>query len=260
MATVDNLDIQISANATNANRPLENLITTVTRLQSSFSGVNTSILTNTTASNQAATATNRLANAQQKAGRVAKSSSVSFAGLASIFGTIYANCFLAIRGIKALGNSIKSTADYIEAYNYFDVALGKIGEESKANFTEELGKELGIRTAEEYANSFSTRLSENLSTMSGIQLQIGEDGKGVLASTGIKNLGLNIQEVTQYASQLASVTNSVGQTGEVSLVAAEAFTKLGADMSSLFNMDYSQVMTNLQSGLIGQSRAELLVA
>ena len=49
-------------------------------------------------------------------------------------------------------------------------------------------------------------------------------------------------EVTQYASQLASVTNSVGQTGEVSLAAANAFTKLGADMLLLFNMDYSQVM------------------
>ena len=118
----------------------------------------------------------------------------------------------------------------------------------------------GKSTAEEYAESFNERLSEGLKDLSGVQVTIGTDGKGLLTETGMKNLGLNIQEVTQYASQLASVTNSVGQTGEVSLATANAFTKLGADMSSLFNVDYSSVMNNLQSGLIGQSRALTYIA
>ena len=178
-----------------------------------------------------------------------------FNGLAGAIGKFYASYFLVIRGIKGLWSSIEGTADYIEAYNYFNVAMGKIGADWKDYFNEELGKKLGISTAEEYANSFSTRLSQSLSVLSGVQIQIGADGKGLLTDTGMKNLGLNIQEVTQYASQLASVTNSVGQTGETSLAAASAFTKLGADMSSLFNVDYSDVMKNLQSGLIGQSRA-----
>ena len=181
--------------------------------------------------------------------------SKGFNGLASAIGKFYASYFMVIRGVKGIWSSIESTADYIEAYNYFNVALGKIGSDWKGYFNEELGKKLGISTAKEYAESFNKRLSEGLKDLSGVQVSIGADGKGLLTETGMKNLGLNIQEVTQYASQLASVTNSVGQTGEVSLATANAFTKLGADMSSLFNVDYSSVMNNLQSGLIGQSRA-----
>lgn len=178
----------------------------------------------------------------------------SFSGLASVIGKFYANYFLVVRGFKALWKSIGSTADYIESYNYFNVALGKIGSDW-AHQWEKYADKIGVSSAEEYADSFATRLEDKLKPLSGISVEVGADGKGLLSTTGMKNLGLNIQEVTQYASQLASVTNSLGQTGEVSLATSSAFSKLGADMSSLFNVDYSSVMQNLQSGLIGQSRA-----
>lgn len=174
----------------------------------------------------------------------------SFGGLTSAIGKFYAKYFLVIRGLKALWKSIKSTADYIEAYNYFNVALGKIGSDWSYQW-----EKYGYESAESYADSFNKRLSENLGKLSGLNISIGADGKGLLTESGMKNLGLNIQEITQYASQLASVTNSVGQTGEVSLAVASSFTKLAGDISSLFNVDYSSVSKNLQSGLIGQSRA-----
>lgn len=174
----------------------------------------------------------------------------SFSGLASAIGKFYATYFIVIRGLKGLWKSIESTADYIEAYNYFNVALGKIGSDWSYQF-----EQYGYDNAESYADSFGTRLSERLSKLSGLQVTLGADGQGLLTESGLKNLGLNIQEITQYASQLASVTNSVGQTGEVSLAAASAFTKLAGDISSLFNVDYSSVSKNLQSALIGQSRA-----
>ena len=178
------------------------------------------------------------------------SASKGFNSLSSAIGKFYASYFMVIRGVKGIWSSIESTADYIEAYNYFNVALGKIGSDWSHQF-----EQYGYENAEAYADSFRERLTEGLKNLSGVQVSIDSSGKGLLTETGMKNLGLNIQEVTQYASQLASVTNSVGQTGEVSLATANAFTKLGADISSLFNIDYSQAMTNLQSGLIGQSRA-----
>lgn len=183
----------------------------------------------------------------------------SFKGLASTIGKFYATYWGFIRGFKGIWKSINSTADYIEAYNYFDVALGKIGKDWSHEW-EKYADETGATSAEEYAESFSTRLQESLKPLSGISVAIGADGKGVLEANNIKNLGLNIHEVTQYASQLASVTNSLGQTGEVSLATASAFSKLGGDMSSLFNVDYADVMQNLQSGLIGQSRALTYIA
>ncbi len=196
-----------------------------------------------TASKSVQRGLNQISTSSQRAQRHTTS-------LAYSFGKFYANFFLAIRGLKGLWSSIESTADYIEAYNYFNVALGKIGSDWSHQW-----EKYGYDNAEAYAESFSTRLNSKLQGMSGLQVSIGADGQGLLTTTNIKNLGVNIQELTQYASQLASVTNSIGQTGEVSLAAASAFSKLGADMSSLFNIDYSSAMKNLQSGLIGQSRA-----
>lgn len=200
------------------------------------------------------TASRSLQSGLNRASTSAIKAKKSFGGLASAFGKFYATYFLAIRGFKGLWRSIESTADYIEAYNYFNVALGKIGSDWSHQW-EKYAEEIGVSSAEEYADSFSSRLQENLKGLSGVSIELDAKGNGLLSTTDTKNLGLNIQEVTQYASQLASVTNSVGQTGEVSLATASAFTKLGADMSSLFNLDYSSVMNNLQSGLIGQSRA-----
>jgi methyl-accepting chemotaxis protein len=174
----------------------------------------------------------------------------SATSLASTFGRLYANYFLLIRGAKGFINAIKGTSDYIEAFNYYNVAFGKIASEWDKDW-----EKYGYENAEAYADSFTERMQESLSKMSGLEVVIDADGKGLLTSTNLQNLGLNIREITQYASQLASVTNSVGQTGEVSLAAARSFTKLGADLASLFNIDYSDVMKNLQSGIIGQSRS-----
>lgn len=179
-----------------------------------------------------------------------ESTSRSATSLAATFGRLYANYFLLIRGAKSFINAIKGTSDYIEAFNYYNVAFGKIASDWDKDW-----KKYGYENAEAYADSFTERMQESLSKMSGLEVVIDADGKGLLTSTNLQNLGLNIREITQYASQLASVTNSVGQTGEVSLAAARSFTKLGADISSLFNLDYSDVMKNLQSGLIGQSRS-----
>lgn len=174
----------------------------------------------------------------------------SFKGFAYYAGKFYAQYFIIVRGIKSLFSSIEKTTDYIEAYNYFNVALGKIGSDWGYQY-----EKYGYDNAEEYAESFEKRLQESMRKLSGLSVEIDANGNGLLVDSGIKNLGLNIQEVTQYAAQIASITNSVGQTGEVSLAASKSFTRLAGDISSLFNIDYSEASQNLQSGLIGQSRA-----
>ena len=249
MATsIDSLQIEISTKASSATKTVDELIAKITKLSSSLGKVNGTKI-NATIEN-VDSGSKELSSEITKTGKSASKSSKKFKGLASAIGKFYATYFMAIRGIKNLWSSIESTADYIEAYNYFNVAMGKIGSDWSHQF-----EQYGYENAESYAESFSTRLSERLGKLSGLKMEIGADGKGVLSESGMKNLGLNIQEITQYASQLASVTNSVGQTGEVSLAVASSFTKLAGDISSLFNMDYSSVAKNLQSGLIGQSRA-----
>lgn len=177
----------------------------------------------------------------------AKKATKSTFSLAAAFGRFYATYFLVIRGIKSLWKSIEGTTDYIEAFNYYTVAFNKVGKEWGKDF-----EQFGYDNAEDYAQSFGNRVNELLGKMSGLKVDV--DG-GLISESGMKNLGLNLQEITQYASQLASITNSLGQTGEVTTAISKSMTMLAGDISSLFNVDFSTVATNLQSGLIGQSRA-----
>ena len=177
----------------------------------------------------------------------AKRATKSTFSLAAAFGRFYATYFLVIRGIKSLWKSIEGTTDYIEAFNYYTVAFNKVGKEWGKDF-----EKIGYDNAEDYAQSFGNRVNELLGKMSGLKVDV--DG-GLISESGMKNLGLNLQEITQYASQLASITNSLGQTGEVTTAISKSMTMLAGDISSLFNVDFSTVATNLQSGLIGQSRA-----
>lgn len=196
------------------------------------------------------TASNTLVNGMNRTSTAMQRTRTNTFSLASAFGKFYASYFLVIRGIKGLWTSIESTADYIEAFNYFNVAFGKVSSEWGQDW-----EKYGRDNAQAYADSFTERINETLGKLSGINVKVSADGEGLLTSTNMKNLGLNIQEVTQYASQLASITNSVGQTGETTLAVSDAFVKLAGDISSLFNVDYESVAKNLQSGLIGQSRA-----
>lgn len=265
MASIDNLDIQISVSAEQAEKSIDNLASAVLRLQKSMGGatlanaknfsnaifdISRSLSNVNTAGSQAVNGIDKVSKSTTKTSKTTTKAAKSFKSLSQVFGSFYANFFWVKNAIDGIGDSVKDTADYIEAFNYFNVALGKIGSDWSHQF-----EKYGYENAEAYAESFSERLTQSLSGLSGVQIEMSADGSGLLTETGMKNLGLNIKEVTQYASQLASITNSVGQTGEVSLTTASAFTKLGADISSLFNMDYSAVMKNLQSGLIGQSRA-----
>ena len=193
-----------------------------------------------TASNSLVRGLNRYSTASNRASR-------STWSLAAAFGKFYASYFLIIRGLKGVWNSIESTADYIEAYNYYNVAFGKIASE----WEQDWGK-YGYQNGNAYAQSFNDRMTDVMSKMSGVQIDLET---GLLTETGLQNLGMNIQEVTEFASRLASVTNSVGQVGEVSLATAESITRLAGDISSLFNLDFKEVAQNLQSGIIGQSRA-----
>ena len=164
--------------------------------------------------------------------------------LASTIGTLYAKFWLFMRGATALKNSFISAAEYLEAFNYFDVTARKIGKDTF--------RRAGVGTAEEYANAFTTTLREKLKKMSGLELDL-EDR--LIKTTNAKSLGLNITELTQYQAAIASLTNSMGVTQGVAEASAKALSMLAGDMASLRNMDFSEVASKLQSGMTGMARS-----
>lgn len=246
------------------NKSVQTSITNMPQLATSLTNLLTTLASAPTVSNNVIQMTNALANLASQGSRVgsasrtiqrslngvhrsAQTATKSTWSLAKAFGKFYASYFMVVRGAKGLWKSIESTTDYIEAFNYYTVAFKKIGSEWGKDF-----EKFGYDNATDYANSFSDRVSALLGKLSGLQVDV--EG-GLLTASTAKNLGLNIQKVTGFASQLASVTNSLGQTGETTTAVAKSMTMLAGDISSLFNVDYSAVATNIQSGLIGQSRA-----
>ncbi len=175
--------------------------------------------------------------------RRASHSMLSFAQIA---GKVYASYFLVIRAIKSLGSAIESAMDYVETYNYFSVTMDKVGRDFKKDFAR-----FGYDSAEEYANSFTDRLNELTRKMTGFS--VGKNGE--LNMTDSIGLALDPEKIQNFQASVAAVTNSVGLIGEASVNTSKALTMLSADLSSLKNVDLNTVMNNLQSGLIGQSRA-----
>ena len=212
------------------NKSVQTSITNMPQLATSLTNLLTTLASAPTVSNNVIQMTNALANLASQGSRVgsasrtiqrslngvhrsAQTATKSTWSLAKAFGKFYASYFMVVRGTKSLWKSIESTTDYIEAFNYYAVAFGKIGSEWGKDF-----EKFGYDNATDYANSFSDRVSALLGKLSGLQVD-------------------------------------VGQTGETTTAVAKSMTMLAGDISSLFNIDYTSVAANIQSGLIGQSRA-----
>lgn len=169
-----------------------------------------------------------------------------FGRFASAAGTFYARFWAIVRGVKAVGKAIESAMDYVETYNYFSVTMDKIGKDFGSQY-----EKFGYESAESYANSFTDRLNELTRKMTGFS--VGKNGE--LNMTDSIGLALDPEQIQNFQASVAAVTNSVGLIGETSINTSKALTMLSADLSSLKNVDLNTVMNNLQSGLIGQSRA-----
>lgn len=244
MATVESLDIQISASFRTAAAAINDLNTRLNRTTTSLSSISTVLQGRMSPMVNAARNLNAaFSSSNTSIGKVKKSSE----SLSYSLTKLYAKYSILKRAIKAFGNSIKESADYIESFNYFNVAMGKVADEWKDSFAE-----YGYDNADSYAESFSGRLNELFGKMSNVTLNIDT---GTLQANTSKNLGINLTQLTQYASNMAAVTNSMGMTGEATVAVSKAMSMLAVDMSSLKNTTLQEAMNSFSSGLIGQSRA-----
>ena len=151
----------------------------------------------------------------------------------SAFGTIRNT----IQGVvNAVNKLLDATSDYVETFNYFNVTIGKINDE----FGE--SGEIG---------NYASALNDLTAKMTGYT--IAEDG-AISVAEGV-NLGQSITQIMKFESQIASITNATGMLGDTSIRTSKAMTMLAVDLSSLWNIDVESAMTNLRSGLVGQTKA-----
>lgn len=251
MAELDNLQIEIATKAKQVDDTIDVLVKKLDLLSGSLKNINkinTSGLKKVANNfNNINKTTSLMASGLSRINTSAKKTTKSFGGLASSIGKFYATWFFVIRGIKALGRSIEASADYVEAFNYYTVSFGKVASKWDKDWSN-----YGDENARNYSNAFVTELNSTFEKLSGVSFN---PQKGLLSETGLKNLGLNLRAVTEYAAQLGSMMDSVGHSGETTLATTQAFVKLAADMSSLRNIDYSTAGSKIRSVLQGQSRA-----
>lgn len=249
---VDSLEIVIEAEASKAGKELDKLISKLTAVSSKLGKINTSTIKDVgTSSARTGKELKNLSNSMGILSSNSNKTKKSFGSFAEAAGKFYVNCFLIIRGIKKIGSAIEKSMDYVETFNYWNVSMDKIGSEFGSQF-----EQYGYDSAESYADSFSSRMKDLTTKMTGYS--VGDSGE--LTSSGNIGLALDPEQLMNYQSSVMAVTNSIGLAGETSVNTAKALSMLSADMSSFKNVDLSTVMTNFQSGLIGQSRAERLVA
>lgn len=192
------------------------------------------------------TATRSMSSGLNSFSRHSSNARKSATSLAATIGKLYANFWILQRLLSGIGKAIQSSMDYMETFNYFTVALDKIGDEFSSQY-----EEFGYASAEAYGRSFERRLNQLTSKMTGFNVA----DNGILSSTNQTSLGLDPNQVMSFQANIASITNAIGLTGEASVITSQALTMLAGDLSSLKNVDVSQVMENLTSGMVGMSKA-----
>ncbi|MBD9082016.1 MAG: hypothetical protein EGR48_00360 [Lachnospiraceae bacterium] len=175
----------------------------------------------------------------------AQRASKSSKGLASVFGSLYANFFWVKRGADKLWSSIETSMDYVETLNYFDAAFGQVAESAVSQW-----EDAGAESAEAYYKSFSDRAKQLTSKMTGFSVK--EDG--TLQATGQPSLGIDPEKLMNYQATFGQMASSMGVTAETSLKLSQALTEIGGDLASVKNLDFDKVWNDMASGLAGMSR------
>lgn len=92
---------------------------------------------------------------------------------------------------------------------------------------------------------------ENLNLLEVVFGKSADAAKDFVKATA-NNLGLDVNELAQYASTFKQMANAMGQTAETGTQMSKALTYLALDISSLRNVDIKTAMSDLASGIAGQ--------
>lgn len=264
MAVTNQLEIDISAKSQKATASLDSLINKLNEVNTALNRLNVNNIQNIAnslkglkgvkvnvsgSSNATGNANNQFARANsliQTLTSTSNKANASFLNLnktvfklAATWGMFYASAYPFIRALNAAWKSTQSAMDYVETYNYYSVTMDKIF------------SQVGEDAAESFQNSYISSLKSISEKMTGFTVGIN----GELFENYSKNLGADPEALMNYQARIGAVTNAVGLLAEQSVDTQKALSMLSQDLSSLTNTDLESVMTNLQSGLIGQSRS-----
>lgn len=171
-------------------------------------------------------------------------------GFVSSIGMFYAKFFLAIRAVKGLGNAIKSSMGMLETYNYFDNVIQTLSKKQ----VESMG-DIGTDSAKAYYDSFYKEYSKQARDLTRKMSGYEVDERGMMRLGDATNLGMDPNLLMNYQAQFAQLATSMGNTADNGMKLSRALSEISADLASVKNMDFKDVMDNISSGMVGMSRS-----
>lgn len=172
----------------------------------------------------------RAANTMAKANNsVMTSGRNMIRSLTSQFSRMLVSVYAVKRAFDFMGESIKKSMDFVETVNLFQTSFKKIGMEA--------AQDSGLAWGSEAANQFA----------------VGFIDKAQAFNDRITSaLSLDPNTTMNYQAVFAQMANAIGLTTDSVMNMSEAFTLLGNDIASLWNLKTETAMEKLQSGLAGQ--------
>lgn len=154
--------------------------------------------------------------------------------------------FMAKRVASVFSNMTESAMDYVEVLNYFNAAFDQVASRSVDTFGD-----AGEESGKAFANRFAAEAEKLTEQMSGYKVT----ESGMVTNTLGTTLGMNPATMMNYQATFAQMASSMGVSSDMAVDLSRALTEIGADLASVKNMDFEDTWANLQSGLVGMSRA-----
>ena len=149
--TIDQLNIQIAANSSQASRALTTLISKLEKLKATLGGANMSNITISNSFNKVTNTTNKATNAQnqynnatQRSARTTRSFSDTLAYNITKFRTLF-GVFRSLA--RVMGDWFNESNDYIEMLNLFNVTMGDAADGAR-EYANKVSEAMGIDPAE----------------------------------------------------------------------------------------------------------------
>lgn len=125
------------------------------------------------------------------------------------------------KAVGFLKDATTESIDFVETQNLFNVSMG--------------------RTVDQYGN-LDKEASKYYTKAIAFQEKLSE------------KLGINIEESMEYQALFNAMSKSMGISADKAYLLSENFTKLGYDLSSLYNIETQNAMDKLRAGLAGQTK------
>jgi len=168
-----------------------------------------------------------------------KRTRLGFTSLAAVFGRLYANFFLLIRGVRLLGRAMSYSSQLTEVQNVVATTFGQMADKME-EFSQNAIQSFGL--SELAAKQFGSRFQAMGSAM------------GITSKEVVKANEFITSALVGQKREVEGLTDSYAELGDSLADMSINLTKLTSDYASFYDQDFEDVATDMQAIFTGMTR------